>query len=357
MTKLIGNALIFLMCALIQFNTQTINQNSIIIMLIALIISMMRFVTNEKRINRLLPCLYLVICLILPELTSYIPVMLWYFNGISDYVITALVFFNIIKLLYLDELTLLSLMLIISAFTIFINYLITTNSVLANNLRTLRDTSKEHELLIEEKNRELIKSQDAEIYTATLKERNRIAREIHDNVGHMLTRSILQIGAIKTINKDESLTEHLNNLHDTLSTAMTNIRESVHDLHDESIDLKNAISDIINPIKEPSIIFDYDMSKNVPRNVKYCFISVIKETINNTIKHSNADKINIILREHPGFYQLLVEDNGKNININYQSGIGLNNIEDRVRSLNGNIKIISDDGFKIMISIVKERLN
>ena len=134
MTKLIGNALIFLMCALIQFNTQTINQNSIIIMLIALIISVMRFVTNEKRINRLLPCLYLVICLILPELTSYIPVMLWYFNGISDYVITALVFFNIIKLLYLDELTLLSLMLIISAFTIFINYLITTNSVLANNL-------------------------------------------------------------------------------------------------------------------------------------------------------------------------------------------------------------------------------
>ena len=173
----------------------------------------------------------------------------------------------------------------------------------------------------------------------------------------MLTRSILQIGAIKTINKDEMLAEHLNNLHDTLGTAMTNIRESVHDLHDESIDLRNAILDIINPIKGPDITFDYDMSKNIPKNIKYCFISVVKEAINNTIKHSNADKINIILREHPGFYQLLIEDNGKNININYQSGIGLGNIEDRVKSLNGNIKILTDDGFKILISIVKERAN
>ena len=48
------------------------------------------------------------------------------------------------------------------------------------------------------------RNQDYEIYLATLKERNRIAREIHDNVGHMLTRSILQLGALSVINKDET---------------------------------------------------------------------------------------------------------------------------------------------------------
>lgn len=49
------------------------------------------------------------------------------------------------------------------------------------------------------------RNQDYEIYLATLKERNRIAREIHDNVGHMLTRSILQLGALSVINKDETV--------------------------------------------------------------------------------------------------------------------------------------------------------
>lgn len=49
-------------------------------------------------------------------------------------------------------------------------------------------------MLMEQMNHQLIEKQNAQIYNATLKERNRIAREIHDNVGHMVTRSILQVG-------------------------------------------------------------------------------------------------------------------------------------------------------------------
>ena len=60
------------------------------------------------------------------------------------------------------------------------------------------------------------RNQDYEIYLATLKERNRIAREIHDNVGHMLTRSILQLGALSVINKDETVGEAINDLSGTL---------------------------------------------------------------------------------------------------------------------------------------------
>lgn len=355
MTKLIGNALIFLVCALIQFNIQGISQSSVIIMLVALIIGIMGMNMPDKLISRICVYLYLIVCLTIPALAPYIPILLWQITGFRNYFAIILIVINMIMLVASDGLTLAFLILIMSAFTVFLNYLVTSNSILENKLKKLRDTSKEHELLIEEKNRQLIKSQDAEVYTATLRERNRIAREIHDNVGHMLTRSILQMGAIKTINKEATLTEPLNNLHDTLNTAMTNIRESVHDLHDDSIDLENAISDVIQSIDEPSISFDYDMSKNVPRNIKYCFISVIKEAINNTIKHSNADRITIILREHPGFYQLLIEDNGSNVNINYQSGIGLGNIQDRVNSLGGNMKITADNGFKILISIFKER--
>ncbi len=355
MTKLIGNALIFLVCALIQFNMQGITQSSIIIMLTALIIGIMGINMQDNLISKICVYIYLIVCLIIPELTPYIPILLWQIAGFRDYFAVILIAINMIILVALDSPMLAFLILTMSIFTVFINYLLTSNYTLESNLKKLRDTSKEHELLIEEKNRELIKRQDTEVYTATLKERNRIAREIHDNVGHMLTRSILQIGAIMTINNEATLIEPLNNLHDTLNTAMTNIRESVHGLHDDSIDLENAISDVIQNIDEPHISFDYDMSKNVPRNIKYCFISVIKEAINNTIKHSNADRIMIILREHPGFYQLLIEDNGSNVNINYQSGIGLGNIQDRVNSLGGNMKISVNNGFKILISIFKEK--
>lgn len=40
---------------------------------------------------------------------------------------------------------------------------------------------------------------------ATLNERNRIAREIHDNVGHLLSRSLLQVGALQVVNRDETV--------------------------------------------------------------------------------------------------------------------------------------------------------
>ena len=70
------------------------------------------------------------------------------------------------------------------------------NARLEGELIRLRDTSTELNMALKEKNRNLLEKQDNEIYLATLKERNRIAREIHDNVGHMLSRSILQMGAL-----------------------------------------------------------------------------------------------------------------------------------------------------------------
>lgn len=107
----------------------------------------------------------------------------------------------------------------------------------------LRDTSTELNLVLQEKNKNLMEKQDYEIYLATLRERNRIAREIHDNVGHMLSRSILQMGALITIHKEEPLHGQLAGVGETLNQAMNSIRESVHDLHDESIDLRQSIAE------------------------------------------------------------------------------------------------------------------
>lgn len=126
-----------------------------------------------------------------------------------------------------------------------VSFTISSRSVLNEKLTKMlintRDNSKELTTQLVEKNKAMQRNQDYEIYLATLKERNRIAREIHDNVGHMLTRSILQLGALSVINKDKTVGEAINDLSGTLNTAMTSIRSSVHDLHDDSIALKPAV--------------------------------------------------------------------------------------------------------------------
>ena len=57
-----------------------------------------------------------------------------------------------------------------------------------------------------------------------MRERNRIAREIHDNVGHMLTRAILMVGALRTTHPEPDLAVSLSLLNDTLDQAMNSIR-------------------------------------------------------------------------------------------------------------------------------------
>lgn len=241
---------------------------------------------------------------------------------------------------------------------------------LETDMIRLRDTSTELNMVLQEKNKNLMEKQDYEIYLATLRERNRIAREIHDNVGHMLSRSILQIGALTTIHKEEPLCEQLGSVNETLNHAMNSIRESVHDLHDDSIDLRQAIHDATREMRERyNVSIDYDMSAEVPRNVKYCFITIVKEAMSNIVKHSDADCISIMLREHPGFYQLMVEDNGGNTNrasggmssVNgagnssvAHEGIGLSNMRERVETLHGTFRIHREKGFQIFVSVPKE---
>ena len=122
----------------------------------------------------------------------------------------------------------------------------------------IRDSGTELRMQLERRNKELCEKQDNDIYTATLQERNRIAREIHDNVGHMLSRSILMVGALKVMNHDEQMKGYLSQLKDTLDEAMSSIRSSVHDLHDESLDLEQEVRKLVDSFSFCDIMLDYD---------------------------------------------------------------------------------------------------
>ena len=241
------------------------------------------------------------------------------------------------------------------AVTVIIYHRVSGLEQTVTKLTLLRDEIAGKNRQLGEQNLRLAQAQDNEIHLATLKERNRIAREIHDNVGHMLTRSLLQSGALIVINKDEQLREPLESLKSTLDSAMTSIRESVHDLHDDSIDLKKVIEDSISSVDSRfTVMLDCDVSEYMAGNVKLCMIGVVKEGLSNAVKHSTGDKISIIVREHPAFYQLMLEDNGSCSEIK-ESGIGLKNMRDRVEALKGRISFTpSAEGFKIFVSIPKQ---
>ena len=235
----------------------------------------------------------------------------------------------------------------------------------------IRDDSEEHALLLSEKNKALLEKQDYEIYAATLRERNRIAREIHDNVGHVLSRSILMTAACKTINKNDALDPLLGNLEESLNGAMNSIRSSVHDLHDDAVDLEDAIKGLVKDFTFCPVKLTYDMSRQIPREVKYSLISITKEGLSNVMRHSNADSVNILLREHPALYQLCIEDNGTpgngipdiqaeagiNKEKNTSGGMGLSNIRDRAKALGGTVQITQENGFRIFVTIPKSVSN
>lgn len=212
---------------------------------------------------------------------------------------------------------------------------------LTSSLQKTRDDSTELTLLLQDKNRSLRDKQDYEIYAATLKERNRIAREIHDNVGHLLSRAILITGAMKMTNQISGLQEPFESLDSSLGEAMDSIRKSVHDLHDDAVDLEKALEEIIADFSFCSVDFSYYLSKTIAREVKYNVIAIVKEALNNVMKHSNANLVQLTVSESEDLYQVMIEDNGTTISPNTPTnplnietrGIGLINMTERVKKI------------------------
>jgi signal transduction histidine kinase len=226
---------------------------------------------------------------------------------------------------------------------------------LRKNYNALRDATRESALQLEKKNKILMEQQDYELNLATLTERNRIARDIHDNVGHMLSRSILQTGALLAISSEAQTREGMVQIKETLSEAMDSIRDSIHDLHDESLDLQVELQTLVKNFDFCPIKLDYDVESHLEKELKYCFITVVKEALSNIIRHSDATEVTVLVREHPALFQLVIKDNGTRRENTDSAGMGLRSIKDRVAMLSGNVNITDDPGFRIFISIPKKK--
>lgn len=348
------------------------------------------YFSESKKLHLLLCAAFMSAALAFPEMSAFFPAI--FYILIQDHfylpaLAGGLLYLYVIQTMNSDifRFSFWGILFFIVAF--FLESRTEAEEKLRQDFMKLRDDSTEKNLLLEEKNHMLVEKQDYEIYTATLKERNRIAREIHDNVGHLLSRSILITGAAKAVNTSEAVSPLLDSLDSSLNQAMTSIRTSVHDLHDESVNLRESVEGLVSEFQFCPVSLDYDMGLEIPREIKYCFISIVKEALSNMARHSNATGAHIVMREHPALYQLCIEDNGKipesscisqSFSENRTSdsffgnprhpqntgwydfstqnrGMGLSNIRDRLIPLHGTLQITTDHGFRIFITIPKEQ--
>lgn len=154
------------------------------------------------------------------------------------------------------------------------------------------------------------------IRMATLGERTRIAREIHDNVGHLLTRAIMQAQAGRTVaeaTNDTVAAQGFATLGVTLDDAMTMVRRSVHDLEDDGTDFAAQIDDAVTSFDGISPGFAVTLANDIakaPAPVSRCFTTVIREALSNVVHHSAAHEAIVTLRDFPAFWQLVIQDPG-----------------------------------------------
>ena len=92
----------------------------------------------------------------------------------------------------------------------------------------------------------------------------------------------------------------------------------------------------------------------MPLELKYCLIAIVREALSNIMRHSNATAAQVSAVEFPGFYQMIVQDNGTRQAAGDRAGIGLRNMEERLAAFHGNLTVSRKNGFRLFITIPKE---
>lgn len=312
----------------------------------------------QKNAKSVTEALYCFLSILFPQLIAFLPLTVY--EAVRTRDIVPLVFGGISVFFALSQDPLSAAYpLLLSALAVFACLKTLNNMALRESGKKNRDTGAELEKIMKRRNRELQENLDYEIHIAALNERNRIAREIHDNVGHLLSRSLLQTGALSAIcPKDQTaMKASIDGLKSTLDSAMNSIRESVHGIWDDALDLKVESRKMLSPLADKfSVSLDYDIGGELPMKIKLCFISVMKEAISNISRHSNGDRVEVTLREHPSLYQLIIFDNGTEYKEHSTEGMGLSNMRERVESMGGNFRIKGKGGFTVFASVRKDIL-
>ncbi|MCL1798626.1 MAG: histidine kinase [Eggerthellaceae bacterium] len=374
MERMVDKGIIFLVCGAVLF---IIPQTTafIVALLLALTVSALQEISSVPKPLRAAGLFaYLVASLVFPVLTTFVPLIAYDCCRAKNWLLRLCWVMPLLGALREYDFPVLLFLAVACLISTVLFWRTTQVEKERLNYTKLRDELRELSLTLEQKNRDLQEKQGFEVQLATLAERGRIAREIHDNVGHLLTRSVLQIEAAQVVHAgDEALTRELGQISTTLHEAFDTVRASVHDLHDDAFDPYAQLYAIAQE-SLLSVRLEYQ-AEEIPEAVGHGFVAIVKEALANTAKHSDATQARVSVTEYPAFWQLVVHDDGGTNPFNDKiergnrfgvsgsrqgdqnsGGIGLATMEERVRSLGGIFRTDYDKGFRVFVSVHKEQV-
>lgn len=306
---------------------------------------------RARRASEAASCAYIIAAVFVPPFVPFAPLTLydiarrvrrehaWVALGIG-----AAFVFALVADLRTDALTARTLLLtaVLSVAAILLSLRTAQLECEQQRMRRTRDELQERALALEVRNRDLADRQDYEVELATLAERARIAREIHDNVGHQLTRTSLQAEALRVVHADEpGVADDFADVKRTVGEALQLVRTSVHALNDNAADLSVQLERIVEGARSdggPQVELEV-LAEHAPANVANCFAAVLREALSNTMRHAHAKTITVRCMEHPSFYQLIVTDDGAGgvqaSGCGAAEGMGLSSMRERVEALGG----------------------
>lgn len=198
------------------------------------------------------------------------------------------------------------------------------------------------------------------MYTSQLEERNKIAQEIHDNIGHTISGSLMQLEAAKLImEKDKNKTrEMIQNTIEVLRDGMESIRATLRNIKPPSEQIG------INKLK--LILNQYEMSNKIKANLYYngelkeisniqwnIINRSVKEALTNTTKYAKASEVKVKIQILNKLIKVEIKDNGIG-NLTINKGLGLRGIEERCENISGKVIVDGSDGFSVILLLPTE---
>ena len=205
----------------------------------------------------------------------------------------------------------------------------------------------------------------ASILTVLENERKRIAKDLHDSIGQKLVVAKLNLEYFQKQN-DEKI-EEIEKTKQHIQEISKDIKLIIHNLHPVIIDKYNLTDALNNLVQNFNIESDtrttiqfFGKYSNEDKNINLNIYRILQEALNNILKHSEADRVNIQLHFSEETITGLIEDNGKGFNEdilrhdkNRLSSYGILSMRERARACGGDFTIesIPSEGTKIIFHI------
>jgi len=230
-----------------------------------------------------------------------------------------------------------------------------------NRFLVVRGIPVDNKYLLVAHNITQVKEFEAAVLSAMIEgqdnERKKMAREIHDGFGPLLSAIRLNLEALTVKYNDQfdnQSREDITHIINALDETTKDIRALSHNLMPTVLidfGLVPAVNNLCAKIRSSGKI-DVEFITNLKRRIdpenELTIYRIVQELINNAIKHSEASRVNVQLMDHETIIILSVDDNGKGVNMKeidvYSGGIGLNNIQARVNANRGSFTIESTPG-------------